>query len=448
MLGREIRGSMACCLFAAACLLLAPIARAADGDPDTSQRVRELEKENTEIRAELEHQRAVLDQLTKGSSQDAEAAAKPAPVEAEDGLFVVKSKFPIVISGFLKGDLLWNAPRLNSTSAPRYALSETDHNSDAQFTGTIQHSRIQADIGKIDLGNETTGMGHVELDLLNLSDLGDTNFNNNQLRVRQLFASVTHESWTFLVGQAWDLFSPLNPSSLNTNGNYWFGGNAGFRRPQLRAVDALKLGDGTLRLAGSVNANIGVTVMDNGRTLNSGRDSGIPVFEGSAEYGFPCLSAGDARLGVSGLWGQEDVDGVKHGIDQWAIGAHGVLPLTKWASIKGEYQHGENTDAFLTGGGIDTATGDTVGSDSGWVQATFLPAKRVTVNLTFGVDDLVRSDVAPGALKFNLVTGGNVLFKIFEPLTVGLEYTHFDSHYRAGPDESANMIWTSAILSF
>jgi hypothetical protein len=46
------------------------------------------------------------------------------------------------------------------------------------------------------------------------------------------------------------------------------------------------------------------------------------------------------------------------------------------------------------------------------------------------------------------VTGGNVKFRVFDPLTIGIEYTHFDSDYRAAADESADMVWTSAILSF
>ena len=54
--------------------------------------------------------------------------------------------------------------------------------------------------------------------------------------------NVAHEDWTVLVGQTWDLISPLNPTSLNTNGNYWFGGNAGFRRPQFQVTRKFRVG--------------------------------------------------------------------------------------------------------------------------------------------------------------------------------------------------------------
>ena len=107
---------------------------------------------------------------------------------------------------------------------------------DSQFSGTVQHSRLIAKIGDFQLGASTKGRTVPEMDFFKLTDTGDTNFNNIQLRVRQLYAEIVGASWSVLVGQAWDLFSPLDVATLNTNGNFWFGGNAGFRRSQLRVI--------------------------------------------------------------------------------------------------------------------------------------------------------------------------------------------------------------------
>lgn len=435
---RRAEAGIACATLAAICCLSTAPALAADAT-ETDQRIEELERQNAEIRDEIER--------LKEHAQQEPQARTSAPVDAEDGLFTVKSKVPITLTGFLKGDMLWNAPRLNSTSAPRFAASDPGHGGDDQFTGTVQHSRLIARLGKVDLTSDTSAFAHVELDFFNLSDTGDTNFNNNQLRVRQLFAQVDHERWTVLAGQAWDLFSPLNPATLNTNGNFWFGGNGGFRRPQLRVVRSIGVGESTLEVAGSVNANVGVTVTDMGRTLDSGRDSGIPVLEGAVQYAFPGL-ADAVKVGVSGLWGQEDVDGVENNIEQWAVGAHAVIPLAGWLSLSGEYQLGENTDAFLMGGGINTTTGRGIWSQGGWAQATLGPWKRLTLNVLFGANDIEREDLAAGALKHNRVAGANLRFQVFEPLTVGVEYDHFDSDFRGAEDEKAEMLWASAILSF
>ncbi len=78
--------------------------------------------------------------------------------------------------------------------------------------------------------------------------------------------------------------SPLNPDSLNTNGNRWFGGNAGFRRPQLQVARKIVWAkDSPLTLKGSINANIGATTSVSGKTYDSGRRSGMPVFEAAIE---------------------------------------------------------------------------------------------------------------------------------------------------------------------
>ena len=232
-------------------------------------------------------------------------------VEHGDGLQAVVSGVPIRLTGFIKGDMLWNNSRVDSTSAPRRSAPGNQGNSDDQFTATVQHSRVAATVGPIPVANSTLG-GYVELDYFNLSDSGDTNFINNQLRVRDLYMNVAHEDWTILVGQTWDLISPLNPTSLNTNGNYWFGGNAGFRRPQLQVTRRIEWAeDSPLTLKGSINANVGRTTMPGGITYDSGRKAGWPVFQAAIEQGLGGFGAGPIRMGIAGGYGQEDLVGVK-----------------------------------------------------------------------------------------------------------------------------------------
>jgi len=420
---------------------LAPTAFAEDPE----ERIRALERENDAIRAELEDQRALLERVSR-QNELLESGDLP-PVSGKDGLFSVMSKVPIEITGFLKADTLWNDARVNSTSAPRFAASDPNH-SDDQYTATIQHSRLIAKLGAIDLGGGRSLRGHIEMDLFNLADSGDTNFNGNQLRTRQLFAEVKGGHWSVLLGQAWDLFSPLNVTSTNTNGNYWFGGNAGFRRPQLRVKTWFSPVEGhELSFSASVNSNIGVTVTDGGRTLNSGRDAGIPVLEAQVEYSFPGL-VDTIRIGASGLWGEEDVDGVRDDISQWALGAHIVLPIVDWLTVQGEVHTGYNTDAFLMGGGINVATGEGVSADSGWVQVTLAPLDRVTVSGLFGLEDLDADDLTAGSRSRNRVIGANLYYRLFSQLKVGLEFQNFETRYVGMSEENASLGWVSGIFSF
>lgn len=418
---------------------------------DESDRIRTLEAENAAIRDELDVQRARLDALVDEQALPAESTqqAETPPVDAKDGFFSIQGKFPMSISGFIKGDMLWNSSRLNSTSAPRFVMSESGgKGSDDQFTATVQHTRIIGKIGDIEVGEDAKLRVHAEVDLFNLADTTDTNFNNNQLRVRQLYTELDVASWTILMGQAWDVFSPLNVSSLNTNGNHWFGGNAGFRRPQVRVSKNFAPADGhKMSLVGSVNANIGVTVTDGGRTLNSGRDAGIPVLEGRFDYTFPGW-AGPIRVGTSGLWGEEDIDGVENGVAQWAVGVHTVVPLHDRVTLSGEYHHGVNTDAFLFGGGVNVATGETIESDSAWLQLAAKATDQITVTAIAGFDDPENDDLAAGGRSFNRLAGGSVKYQAFKHLTLGVEYQNFATKYKGGSSESSNLIWTSAILTF
>jgi len=59
----------------------------------------------------------------------------------------------------------------------------------------------------------------------------DTNVNP---RLRLAYASLAVNNFEFRFGQQWDLFSPLNPNTVNVNANLWYGGNLGFRRGQIQ----------------------------------------------------------------------------------------------------------------------------------------------------------------------------------------------------------------------
>jgi hypothetical protein len=420
-------------------------------EADRDVEIRLLREANEMMRKQLVEQDkrlAALEAHESARESNPTASVDSGPVvEHGDGLQAVVSGVPIRLTGFIKGDMLWNNSRVDSTSAPRRSAPGNQGNSDDQFTATVQHSRVAAAIGPIPVANSTLG-GYVELDYFNLSDSGDTNFINNQLRVRDLYMHVAHEDWTILVGQTWDVISPLNPTSLNTNGNYWFGGNAGFRRPQLQVTRRIEWAeDSPLTLKGSINANVGRTTMPGGVTYDSGRKAGWPVFQAAIEQGLGGFGAGPIRMGVAGGYGQEDLVGVKNHIDQWAIGGYLRMPILEWLTLTGEIQHGENTDAFFMGGGINAA-GGSIESTSGWLQATLTPLDRWEFNMLFGFDDPKDGDVDDMATEQNLLVGASARFKIFEPLTFGFEYTYFDTDYKELPNGNAHMAWTSLIFNY
>lgn len=427
------RGLVFFCVLAAfsACRLALPAPEeppAAGGPSGNDEAIRQL-------REQVAEQEGRLRQVETGA-----APAAPADVAAK--------KPPFSISGFIKTDFLYADGRLNSTDAPRFALSETSANRDDDFfSATVQHSRLVGQWAGPEVVGGSLG-GLAEVDFFNLGDTGDSKFNNNQLRVRQLFVELRAQDWALKAGQAWDTFSPLNPSTLNTNGNYWFGGNAGFRRPQIAGERSFSLGGGNdIAVAASVNANIGRTETTAGRTLNSGEDAAVPVFEGSASLKLAVLPGGPLSLTASGLWGEEDVEGLKNGIDQWAVGLSVLLPVCERLTLKGEAQWGENTDAFLMGGGI-AADASPVGAASGWVEAVFKVLPELSVSALYGLEELSRNDVAAAGRLRNQLIGANLKYTVVKGLVLAAEYTYFVTNFKGAPDATVNMVWWSVIFNF
>ncbi|MBY0383611.1 hypothetical protein K2X05_00500 [bacterium] len=54
--------------------------------------------------------------------------------------------------------------------------------------------------------------------------------------MRQANVSWSEDAWTFHVGQQWDLFSPLGPTTYNYIGHYFLSGDLGFMRLQAMAL--------------------------------------------------------------------------------------------------------------------------------------------------------------------------------------------------------------------
>jgi predicted house-cleaning noncanonical NTP pyrophosphatase (MazG superfamily) len=377
----------------------------------------------------------------KGSVKERLAEIRTAQ-EKEDG------DFPLSLYGFLKMDVFGTEGRVNNTDFPRFAVLDDDAGEESDtFTATIQHSRVGAKYEGPKLrGVDVSAL--VEFDLFNLGDVPEALApNNNELRVRRLFLALDYNDFRFLAGQEWDLFSPLNPTILNTNGNMWFGGNAGFRRPQLRAEQFFPFAGGSkLKTALSLNANVGTTVVGD-RRVESGEDSGLPVVQGRIAYSLPLFTEKPAEFGIAGAWGREEVDGVTSGAEQLAASFDAFIPLAEWATFKGELQWGRNSDVFQLGGGVNPDS-SLVTAASGWGQFLFSPWEMWTFAAMFGMEQ--RSELPEDTSTFdrNLQYGATVKYEPFDNIVFGLEYTHFDTNYPGGDDANADMWWFSTVLTY
>ena len=95
--------------------------------------------------------------------------------------------------------------------------------------------------------------GKVEIDFQN-SVLDDEN--KPTIMLRHAYAEAKNEDFRILVGQTWDVISPLNPDMLLYSVG-WDGGNIGYRRAQFRYERYLKFSDVSLvTVQSSINQDV------------------------------------------------------------------------------------------------------------------------------------------------------------------------------------------------
>jgi hypothetical protein len=142
------------------------------------------------------------------------------------GSFAEKPKFEPF--GFVKGDAYYSVGGVKSWSQPSLTCASIATGSDTNAVSfTAQHTRFGLK-GSGQSGDITMG-GLIELDFFVIAANA-----NAKPRMRLAYAWCDPlKGLQIRAGQQWDLFSPLNPTTNNTNANLWYDGNYGFRRPQL-----------------------------------------------------------------------------------------------------------------------------------------------------------------------------------------------------------------------
>ncbi len=133
-------------------------------------------------------------------------------------------KNKLQLYGFFKLDAVYQDAGVNGLTIPRYAVS-----GDGNLYLSATHSRFGFKYTGTPLSNGMNLSAVLEWDFLDT-----TSPNQMKPRFRQGYFSLQKNGHTLLFGQAWDLFSPLGPTTLMTNGYLWQTGNLGFRHAQVR----------------------------------------------------------------------------------------------------------------------------------------------------------------------------------------------------------------------
>jgi len=400
-----------------------------------------LVDENAQLKNRVENLEKQVQELasaTEGASKPADQ--KPAGKPLWSGL-------DIQLYGYIKGDASYDNSRTTSGNYVVWANNEASNSNDDEFNLTANETRLGLAIS----GPKGDGMqtsGRVEFDFYG----SDAPENKAKIQMRHAYLQVEwpDDGLSLLAGQTSDVFSPLNPSTLNYT-VLWDAGNIGYRRPQIRLTkDMLISGETSVKLEGAISRTIGRNVAVAGVNSESGEDAGFPTVQGRASATFPWLPAGATTVGISGHTGQEEYDvsptGANRDFDSWSVNLDVLQPLSSWMTFKAELFRGENLDSYFGGigqgvravGSPATSHDKEIGSKGGWCALALGPWQKWSFNVGIGIDDVDADDVNTGDRTLNRAVFGNALYALNKSVDVGLELSHWRTDYR-GPGDADNV---------
>lgn len=223
--------------------------------------------------------------------------------------------------------------------APTHAVAQTRPQDKESRLGFQTHqSRIGTRLKKDAM------TAHFEIDFVDFSKSTPT----TQMVPRIRIAAVTY-SWNdqkVIIGQDWDLFSPVNPFTFNYVGGYFMAGNVGFMRQQAQYIKTM----GKYELGGALGlANSNPTLGDSDVELGKAPSYALRLTR----------KLDKGRIGLSGIYAHvEYLNGSQTSHDSYAANLFYEQEFTGM-TVKTEAYYGQNTaNIGLLGIGKGTSASD------------------------------------------------------------------------------------------
>lgn len=370
--------------------------------------------------------------------------------------------------GFVKGDMIyatsgvysWGNPDFCYISSPQFASGK-----DTTALGfTAQHTRFGL---KGSVGDKIKAGGLIELDFYS----GPMNANVNP-RIRLAYASIATGGFEARVGQQWDLFSPNNANTNNTNGNMWFAGNRGFRRGQIQLsykIDndkiapmlQLSIGESSREEAGLGKDNI------TGKPMFQGRLSGKIMKKYTVGVSFVNAAFMERKGTIETGTVIKDTLLTDLDIKTSGVCVDFTLPFHKYFSLNGEFSTGtnlNNANLFSAAGNYGWSINDETKkasvtdkkSTGFWFNAQSNVKEWLQVVVGYGMDNNTTDNLAKGAVEKNATFYGDLIFPIKHGFSVALEYQNItttvvskvENDVTTTKDNTAGIINLSAKVNF
>ncbi len=339
--------------------------------------------------------------------------------------------------GFIKGDMVYSSGEVTSFSAFNLGAAQIATGKDQEAVGfTAQHTRFGL---KGSVGDKIKAGGVIEMDFF-----GGSFDANVKPRIRLAYASIISGGFEARMGQQWDIFSPNNANTNNTNGNMWFAGNRGFRRGQIQLsyqinnksfapMFQISLAEATRDEAGLGKDNL------SGMPMFQARVSGKIMDKYTIGLSYVNASYLEAKNTIEATGTLKDTLKSDRTYKTSGFGVDVNLPIHKYFSLVGEFNSGKNlnnANLFNIAGNygyvIDDVTKKVVDNNRKsmgfWLNATSTINPWLQVVVGYGCDRNTSDKYAVGELARNRVVYGDLIFPIKHGFSVALEYQYITTN--------------------
>ena len=353
-----------------------------------------------------------------------------------------KGGFTITPYGAFWADMVYATERTATGPYTLYVYSR-DEEGESDFTIDARRTRLGLDVTgpRIPFFNCAESSGRVEIDFH--SGLFALE-NKPGVLLRHAYWQVQNENFKILVGQTWDVMSPLWPGVLNYTVG-WDGGNIGYRRTQFRieryhAVSNRFKWDWQFALAQDITGSLPI---DAGSSRES---AGWPVLEGrvGCTLGDRCGIA-PITLGMSGHVGETGFDFttnsppggpavLRPADDQrfltWSFNIDARVPITKRFGVAGELFTGANLDSYFggIGQGVCPCLRVPIRSRGGWFNVWYDWSPRWHTHAGAGLDDPLDNDLLFNR-TYNHFIFANLVCDVTKNLQTGVEISSWKTLY-------------------
>jgi hypothetical protein len=373
-------------------------------------------------------------------------------------------KLDVELYGFFKLDMSSDTAETNMGDNAFYVKNYARGERDEEFNMTAKHTRF----GLRYKPSEFEGVkvfGNLEIDFYGkeVSQNTETVELQSGLRLRHAYAKFDFGSgWSLLFGQTADSFAGLDMKMLNSMLG-WGGGNAGYRRPQLRVEKIFDLdAEGRTKLSARFALARPVARdqdKDDDDVQDDGEDSGKPDLQARAAISFPAFTSKPAEIGLGGFYGWRELGGNGTNLSgdehykAFMVCLDFLVPIADGLSVLGEAWIGQGTDGYRggvwqsysnSGGNIEV-----IDAKGGWVNVVVKPAKKWQVVLGAGRDDPEDRDFQGKQGRYaNSTIHLTITWNFYRGATVGLEYQKMTTDWMDNKNRTNHRIQMSFKLDF